>query len=268
MRLNKVCNIEDFSDIELLEVLKNVVPHYFNIYPGFPKNFEDRKPWEWAMGVRGMERLNCINPDSIVLGIASGSEAPVYYLTKKVKFVFATDLYGGTKFSSLESPIKMLTNPEEFAPFPFNQNRLLVKNMDATKITFDDNIFDCVFSFSSIEHFGDKKKITQAVQEMARVLKPGGVLVISTEFRINPAPYRIETFSKDEIFSTIIKPSELKLVEEIDFSISDRTLNNITDHSKAVEDIRNKRGSYSSYPHIIMQDNNVLWTSIIFFLKK
>lgn len=268
MRLNKVCNIEDFSDEELLEVLRRVVPHYFKMYPNFPKNFEDRKPWEWAMGVYGIERLNCINSDSIVLGVASGSEVPIYYLTKKVKFVFATDLYGSTKFSGSESPSKMLTNPEEFAPFPFNQNRLLVKNMDATEITFDDNIFDCVFSFSSIEHFGDDTKITSAVQEMARVLKPGGVLVISTEFRLNPVPYRAETFSKDEIFSTIIKPSGLRLVEEIDFNISDSTLNNITDIQQAVEDIKNKRGSYSSYPHIVLRDHHVLWTSIIFFLTK
>jgi SAM-dependent methyltransferase len=268
MRLNKVCNIEDFSDKELLDVLKDVVPHYVNMYKGFPKNYEDRKPWEWAMGIYGMKKLNCFNSESLVLGIASGSEAPIYYLTNKVKFVFATDLYGNTKFSGLESPSRMLTNPEEFAPFPFNQNRLLVKNMDATKITFDDNIFDCVFSFSSIEHFGNKEKIIRAVQEMARVLKPGGILVITTELRITSTPYREETFSKDEIFSMIIEPSGLKLVDEIDFNISDNTLNHVTDHRRAMEDIRNKKGSYSSYPHIILRDHNVLWTSIIIFLKK
>jgi SAM-dependent methyltransferase len=268
MHLSKVCNIEDFSDKEFLDTMMRVVPHYFTKYPSFPKNFEDRKPWEWAMGIHGMERLDCIHHDSLILGVACGSEAPIYYLTKKAKFVFATDLYGSTKFSRLESPITMLTNPETFAPFHFNKNRLLVKNMDATNITFDDNLFDCVFSFSSIEHFGDVTKITRAVKEMARVLKPGGVLVISTEFRLNHLPYRAETFSKDEIFSIIIGPSGLRLVEKIDFNISGSTLNNITDFKQAVEDIRNMRGSYSSYPHIVLRDNGILWTSIIFFLVK
>lgn len=268
MRLNKVCNIEDFSDEEFLEVLKRAVPHYFIKNASFPKNLEDRKPWEWAMGIYGMEKLNCLHPDALVLGVACGSEPPIYYLTKKVKFVFATDLYGGTKFAKIESPITMLITPEVLAPFPFNRNRLIVRQMDATKITFDDNVFDCVFSFSSIEHLGDGTKVTKAIQEMARVVKPGGILAISTEFRLNSASGGTETFSKDEIMSLIVKPSGCELVEEIDFDISDATLANITDIQQACEDVKNRQLYYSSYPHIVLRDHGVLWTSIIFFLRK
>ena len=49
--------------------------------------------------------------------------------------------------------------------------------MDALAMTFEDNTFDMVWACESGEHMPDKKKY---VEEMVRVLKPGGTLVIAT----------------------------------------------------------------------------------------
>jgi len=49
--------------------------------------------------------------------------------------------------------------------------------MDALAMTFPDNSFDVVWACESGEHMPDKKKY---VEEMARVLKPGGRIVIAT----------------------------------------------------------------------------------------
>ena len=49
--------------------------------------------------------------------------------------------------------------------------------MDALAMDFPDNSFDVVWGCESGEHMPDKKKY---VQEMARVLKPGGKMVIAT----------------------------------------------------------------------------------------
>eukprot|EP00667_Euglena_gracilis_P007034 EG_transcript_7105 len=49
--------------------------------------------------------------------------------------------------------------------------------MDALKMDFPDNSFDLVWGCESGEHMPDKKKY---VEEMVRVLKPGGTLVIAT----------------------------------------------------------------------------------------
>jgi len=38
---------------------------------------------------------------------------------------------------------------------------------------------------SSIEHFGGFAGARQAVEEMARVLKPGGVLALATEWQVS-----------------------------------------------------------------------------------
>jgi len=49
--------------------------------------------------------------------------------------------------------------------------------MDALDMKFPDNSFDVVWACESGEHMPDKKKY---VEEMARVLKPGGRIVIAT----------------------------------------------------------------------------------------
>ena len=49
--------------------------------------------------------------------------------------------------------------------------------MDALNMTFPDNSFDLVWACESGEHMPDKKLY---VEEMARVLKPGGRIVIAT----------------------------------------------------------------------------------------
>lgn len=49
--------------------------------------------------------------------------------------------------------------------------------MDALNMNFPDNSFDIVWACESGEHMPDKKKY---VEEMARVLKPGGRIVIAT----------------------------------------------------------------------------------------
>jgi ubiquinone/menaquinone biosynthesis C-methylase UbiE len=48
--------------------------------------------------------------------------------------------------------------------------------MDALDMKFEDNSFDLVWACESGEHMPDKKKY---IEEMARVLKPGGTLVIA-----------------------------------------------------------------------------------------
>jgi MPBQ/MSBQ methyltransferase len=56
-------------------------------------------------------------------------------------------------------------------------SRHTVQVMDALNMDFPDNSFDLVWGCESGEHMPDKEKY---VQEMTRVLKPGGTLVIAT----------------------------------------------------------------------------------------
>jgi SAM-dependent methyltransferase len=54
---------------------------------------------------------------------------------------------------------------------------------DLTRLTFDDGRFDFILSFEVLEHVPDYKA---ALRECARVLKPGGSLVVTAPFQDKP----------------------------------------------------------------------------------
>lgn len=53
---------------------------------------------------------------------------------------------------------------------------------DMLKIPFDNNVFDSAFSISAIEHTGNAPV---AVEEMVRVVKPGGVIAFTMDIEIS-----------------------------------------------------------------------------------
>jgi SAM-dependent methyltransferase len=198
---NKLCHLSDFS--ELAPVIRRVVPHEVGRFgPNFPVGFEHRKYWEIAMAVRALEDGGAVRPDAEILGVGAGVEPTGFHLTNHVKRVFATDLFApdppvyfgrlsatmdairGRKPSSgwSEASAESMRNPGSFWPSPWKPRRLVIQHMNALDLWYDDNTFDGIYSSSSLEHFGGFCEAERAIQEMHRVLKPGGILTISTDF--------------------------------------------------------------------------------------
>ena len=57
-------------------------------------------------------------------------------------------------------------------------DRVDLQNVDARNMPFADGTFDVVVSSFAAHHFGDEAERTQAAREIARVVKPGGQIVI------------------------------------------------------------------------------------------
>lgn len=113
-----------------------------------------------------------------------------------------------------------------------SSSRVTYQKQDATRLEFPDNTFDLVLCLSVIEHIVED---SLAASEMGRVLKPGGMLVITTP--IGPAwQQRSDTphhkgadgkwegdldriYSAETLFSRLIEPSKLELMGESDFSL-------------------------------------------------
>jgi SAM-dependent methyltransferase len=57
---------------------------------------------------------------------------------------------------------------------------------DVRRLPFRDGEFDFVFSNSTLDHFSTKREIAAAIAELARVLAPGGRLVVTLDNPLNP----------------------------------------------------------------------------------
>lgn len=65
-------------------------------------------------------------------------------------------------------------------------DRVELKNMDARKMSFADESFDVVVSTFAFHHVGNEESRRKASQEIVRVLKPGGkVMVYDAGFALN-----------------------------------------------------------------------------------
>src|SRR5215204_3954755 len=259
--LNRLCSLEDWNNEEIRQIFSEL---YNN-----PPVIIHRKAWEFAMGILAMKRFNKLNDKCTAIGIGTGSEPIPFYLANKVKHVYATDLYGEIEEWNKEAPSTFLNNPKKYAPFPYKEDALTVLRMDGTQLEFPSKTFDIAFSFSSIEHFGgkDHSGALRSMKEIERVLKPGGIAVIATEYIINDKDHP-EFFNKKTIYSDLIdKLDSLKLVEPLDLRITTKTLDTVLDWTEVVK--RDRDLSFKkTHPHILLRLGSLLFTSVMLVFQK
>src|SRR3954470_15870854 len=170
----KVVDLRDFRDPELAALITEIAPDESAERP-------HRKPWEFAMGALFLRDVGRLDGDAEILDVAAGSEPILYWLANRAKRVVAVDIYGRGDFGDREAAASMLADPSAHAPYPYPEDRLEVRDMDARRLEFPDASFDAVVSFSSIEHFGAPQEIAAAAREIGRVLRPGGHAFLVTE---------------------------------------------------------------------------------------
>src|SRR5918994_690048 len=253
-KLNRLCSLENWNNEEIRQIFSELHNPPVTIH---------RKDWEFAMGVLAMKRFNKLNDKCTAIGIGSGREEVLFYLANHLKHVYATDIYDQKKWDNL-APSDFLNNPKKYAPFPYKEDALTVLRMDGTKLEFPSETFDIAFSFSSIEHFGgkDHSGALKSMKEIERVLKPGGIAVIATEYIINDKDHP-EFYNKKTIYSDLIdKLDSLKLVEPLDLRITTKTLDTVMDYSNALYwDSADDYKFQKSHPHLLLKLRNILYTS-------
>jgi SAM-dependent methyltransferase len=282
---NKVAEYEDFADPELAALMRDIFRHEIQYFtPEFPKGAEYRKYWEIAMSVRALRHFGALREDADILGVGAGTEATVFYLTNLVGNVFANDLYLAAGRWDTSAPWHMLVSPDRFAPYPYRRDHLIVQHMDGRLLHYPDNTFDGIFSSGSIEHFGSWQSIAAAAYEMGRVLKLGGVMTVSTEYRIGASPGGdgwdgLRFFSREDLLRYIVEASGLEPVDTLRTVISEATLASKRSQSFYAADTDAalaKQGKYprvgeviwSHYPHLVVTDQGYTYTSVHLTLRK
>jgi len=87
-------------------------------------------------------------------------------------------------------------------------------------LSYPDNFFDQVFSMSVLEHH-DEATLHGGLHEMARVLKQGGVLVLTIDYNPSTSGEKFG-FNTQDILNKIVYPLEyygLKSTESLDLNI-------------------------------------------------
>ena len=215
-----------------------------------------RKMWEYAICIDGLAELGGITTDAVGLAVGAGSERPLYYYANTISRMVATDLYDNAAHEG--TPV-MLTSPASFAPFPYREDRLEVLRMGGDALAFEDATFDFAFCLSSIEHFGSRQTQPRAFSEMARVVRPGGIVCIITELILNGERHH-EYFMPSEIWDMFLQHPVLKLVGPLDMRISD-ALPPLAIDVRVAADL-------TTSPHLVLTDGRVLWTSLSMFFRK
>jgi SAM-dependent methyltransferase len=227
MKYCRIANIEDFTeDAELRQVLRELSPWEYINHPDWPTGFEFRKAWEIALAYAAIHEFV---PDARrVLGVGAGMEATGFHLTRLCE-VHMTDLYCEPGMWESMTPRYMLDDPQRCAPpIKWNPLNMVVQHMDGRNLRYPDNSFDAVFSSSSIEHFGTFDDVAQAAREMGRVVRPGGLITLATEYLIDgPAkatlPFMV-MFNEQSMQKYLVEPSGCELIEPLDTHVSQATL--------------------------------------------
>jgi ubiquinone/menaquinone biosynthesis C-methylase UbiE len=141
--------------------------------------FKDRKVWEQIQIYRGLLRLDLLQEDVRAIGLGVGQERLMYAFANRCGEVIATDAY-----HSSDRQTAVVNEVYEKNPFPYRRDRLLVRNMDMTTIDYPDNSFDMVWSGRIIENMLSFEDLHQFYREIHRVLKPGGIAALTTEYNM------------------------------------------------------------------------------------
>lgn len=267
---NKICNVEDFSDPDFMLDMRAIYAAETIANPAYPAGDEFRKNWEVVQAVRGLRAFGAIRRDATLLGVGAGHEHTIWHLSNLVEMVHATDMYLMDDFWDEWAPRDMMIAPEQFATCPYDAQRVVIQHMDGRVLRYPDNYFDGIFSSSSIEHFGTLDEIAQAAAEMGRVLKPGGVLSISTEVRLNDQAGNgwgnVCVFHPETLDRYILKPSGCELAEPIDWAVTESTLACVQDLDMVVANVRTGKGI--ARPHVSLSHQGYVFTSLSLTLVK
>ena len=279
---NKVLELEDFADPDLAGVIRATHPYQVELHGReFPAGREYRKQWEVAMAARTLLDLGAVHDQAEILGIGAGAEPTIFWLTNHVRRVFATDLYLAPGVWRDFANEGMLTAPGRYWPSVWNPRHLVAQHMDARDLHFDDATFDGIFSSSSIERLGTMGDVERAMHEAHRVLKPGGVLSLATEFRLDgeaPGLPGCLMFSAEEIERHVVGARSWEPVDALHEEVSAATIASARPQEDIVRDVEQltaERGDViphelelSTYPSVAVRFNQHLLTSVHIALRK
>lgn len=265
--LSSMTNIAAYSDPAWAECFDDLATYSFDyhIFQSRTPPVVHRKGWEWVQTLYGLKALDMIRPEHSAIGIGAGRECVIFWLGDHLRRVVATDLYGNEEWSTTggrEADIAVVNDPQQFCPRQIRREAIEFQTLDGTNLEgIADESFDIAWSLSSIEHFGSHARAGDAVREMARVVRPGGVIAVATEHLLLEEQVHPEYFNRSDLEEHVLYASpQLELIEPVDWSLppSDYLIDSIVCWTHVDRVSR----------HVVLNDGTYQWTSIMMFFRR
>jgi len=262
---SKICDAADWFDSEIKSIIENELKETARFH---------RKQWEFAMIFLTLQKFGLLNQEKIGLSLGGGNERVLYSIAKHIQKLFVTDLYD----DSTSWDCARTNDPDEFIkvskPFPIDDHKIQALKMDMRFLDFDDNSFDFCYSSCAIEHIGEHKDFLQHFNEVNRVLKEGGIYVLTTELQFGDRTICDENnfvFSKDYI-SDLISESNLEFISDVDTDLTKNIINypypsNIKNLALSDNKSLNQK-IVEDFPHLVLLRGNIPFTSVLLVLRK
>jgi len=87
---------------------------------------------------------------------------------------------------------------------------------DARSIPFKNRCIDVVVSNSTLDHFQQKSDFAEALRELARILRPGGILILTLDNPLNPLYWPLRWLSSAGPFRLGYTPLPSELRRQLD----------------------------------------------------
>ena len=273
----KVCELEDFAHPELVDVIRHVRPHKRAVFgPSFPRGFEHREDWEDAMAVRTLADHGVLRRDARVLAVGPGTPDTVLYVTRLCGEVVAADTRewrpGPERAAARDG------HTDAAAPFAFRAERLTVRHLDVRFLDYPDAYFDAILTWSLEDLARHAQGIAAVLSEMERVLRPGGILSLTTEIQLSVDPLRqprsprTPAPASDVIQRAVAQAGGLEPLAGMDLAVSHPTRATSRDAARAFAVWRARRArqpegvvapdwTYWDLPHIVVERRGRRYTS-------
>jgi SAM-dependent methyltransferase len=244
---SKLCDLSDWSEPAFADLAERIMGD-----PSCKQPFLHRKIWEFAKAVEALQHHGVWHENSMGLSVAGGKERFLYFAANEVKRIVSADIYGCGDFRFDEADESFLQDPSSYAPFPYREDALDIARMNALSLGFPEDMFDFVVCFSSVEHFGGIGAVRRSIGEMTRVLRPGGVLVITTDCSLNGNTTN-EVFTPRQLES-FFQTKELEIPEAVNYELSEATREHVLDMH--VDDL-------AQTPHLNLKVHGSVFTSVV-----
>jgi SAM-dependent methyltransferase len=282
LKYGRACNLEDFGRPEVRELVRSIFLHdQLRFGDDFPAGREDRRYWQAALTARTFADHGVLAPRSEVLGVGAGNEPVVFWLTNKVRRVFATDLYLREGSRAHAHCGSMPAEPGRHWPGSWNHRRLVVQHMSPRDLSYSDESFDGVLAPHALDACRSPDEVERTLEEMYRVLRPGGVLSLIVGLRLEGSGTETagrRLFGESEVRDGIVGALDWVPLGGLDLAVSEATRATeqpaeaveaqLREHLARHGQVLPHELTWGRYPHLAIRDGDTLSVPAHLALRK